>query len=225
MTKWFAISLLLMTATTAFAEGARQYVVGPPVDHGARTLELRASQSQPEPMAYSFRIAVEDTKAHDESKDDSKDPDSLPLPATSAPMLSPAQQYCSNILDAASAAKVAQETRQLQAAQKLIDDKITLLTAKAEVLKSWMKLRQEFAEHATDSLVQIYSKMKPDSAAAQLAAMNEMTSAAIISKLNPKISSPILAEMEVAKAARLSAVIAGAGELALQPERKVDAQP
>jgi hypothetical protein len=32
-----------------------------------------------------------------------------------------------------------------------------------------------------------------------------------------------MTEMEVAKAARLSAVIAGAGEIAVHPERKADA--
>ena len=125
---------------------------------------------------------------------------------------------------ATSAAQIAQQTRNLESAKKEIDDRIALLAAKAELLKSWMKLREDFAAHATDSLVQIYSRMKPDLAAAQLAAMDEMTSAAIISKLSPKASSLILAEMEAAKAARLSSVIAGAGELASQTGRKADAQ-
>jgi len=175
-------------------------------------------------MAYSFRMAVDDTQKEPPKKSDDKDTESLPVPTGPAPELSPAQQYCSNIIDTTSAAQIAQQTRNLEKAKKEIDDRIALLSSKAEVLKSWMKLREDFAAHATDSLVQIYSRMKPDSAAAQLAAMDEMTSAAIISKLSPKISSPIMAEMDVVKAARLSAVIAGAGEVAIQPERKADAQ-
>jgi flagellar motility protein MotE (MotC chaperone) len=85
-------------------------------------------------------------------------------------------------------------------------------------------MREDFSSRATDSLVEIYSKMKPDSAAARLAAMEEMTSAAIIAKLSPKTSSPILAEMDVDKAARLSAIIAGSGDIAMHPERKANAQ-
>lgn len=193
-------------------------LVGPPVDRSARAFELHPATNEKAPIAYSFRIAVDDTKPEPAKKGESKDPDDLPLPPSTKQELSPAQQYCSSILDATSAAQIAQQTRNLQKAQKEIDDRIALLTAKAAVLKSWMKLREDFVAHATDSLVQIYSRMKPDSAAVQLAAMNEMTSAAIISRLSPKVSSPIMAEMDAAKAARLSAVIAGAGELAMQAE-------
>jgi flagellar motility protein MotE (MotC chaperone) len=208
----------------ATAAGDSRSLVGPPVDRKAREIELRQGNIEPKPLAYSFRMAVEDAKPEPAKKPDDKEPD-LPAPTpSSAPELSPAQQYCSNILEATSAAQIAQQTRNLESAKKEIDDRIALMAAKAELLKSWMKLREDFAAHATDSLVQIYSRMKPDLAAAQLAAMDEMTSAAIISKLSPKVSSPIMAEMEAAKAARLSSVIAGAGELASQTGRKTDAQ-
>lgn len=222
---WLAGSLLVIsTAMSAAAESIHNPLVGPPVDRSERAFELRQKAEQTPPIAYSFRIAVDDTKPDAAQKPEASEADALPLPPTTKQQLSPAQQYCSNILDAASAAQIAQQTRGLQKAQKEINDRIALLNAKAEVLKSWMKLREDFAAHATDALVEIYSRMKPDSAAAQLAAMDDMTSAAIISKLAPKVSSPIMAEMEVAKAARLSAVIAGAGEVAIQPEHKANAQ-
>lgn len=218
--------LVVALAMPVVAENIHNPLVGPPVDRSQRAFELRNKEGQTPPIAYTFRIAVDDTKPEAAQKPESPDADAdaLPLPPTPKQQLSPAQQYCSNILDATSAAQIAQQTRSLQKAQKEINDRIALLNAKAEVLKSWMKLREDFAAHATDALVEIYTRMKPDSAAAQLAAMDEMTSAAIISKLAPKVSSPIMAEMEVAKAARLSAVIAGAGELATQPERKANAQ-
>jgi len=72
--------------------------------------------------------------------------------------------------------------------------------------------------------VQIYGKMNPDAAAAQLMAMDEFVAAAIMSKLSTKDASLIMAEMEAAKAARLSAVIAGAGEIAMKPERRANEQ-
>jgi flagellar motility protein MotE (MotC chaperone) len=84
--------------------------------------------------------------------------------------------------------------------------------------------REEFTAHATGSLVQIYGKMKPEAAAAQLMAMDELVAAAIMSKLSPKATSLILAEMEAVKAARLSAVIAGAGEIVKKPEQKANEQ-
>jgi flagellar motility protein MotE (MotC chaperone) len=128
------------------------------------------------------------------------------------------------VIDAASAAQIAQQTSKLEKAQKELDERIALLAAKTEVLKGWIKTRQEFTARATDSLLQIYSKMKPDAAAGQLSAMDELVAAAIMSKLSPKVSSLVLAEMEVGKAARLSAIIAGAGEITMKPERKADAQ-
>jgi flagellar motility protein MotE (MotC chaperone) len=215
---------LILCAAPASAENGQSPLVGPPVDRSARAFELHQDTNDKNPIAYSFRLAVDDTKPDAAKKADDKDPDVVPLPPAPRQELSPAQQYCSSILDATSAAQIAQQTRNLQTAQKEIDNRIALLTAKAEVLKSWMKLREDFAARATDSLVQIYSRMKAEPAAAQLAVMDEMTSAAIISKLAPKIASPIMAEMDVAKAARLSAVIAGSGEVAIQPERKADAQ-
>jgi len=162
--------------------------------------------------------------AAEEAKPDSNELEVLAVPQSNAPELSPAQQYCSSIMDAATAAQIAQQTRNLEKAQKQLNDRIAVLAEKAEVLKGWIKLREDFTARATDSLVQIYSKMKPDAAAPQLAEMDEMVAAAIMSKLAPKVSSLIMAEMEVAKAARLSAVIAGAGEVAVHPERKADAQ-
>ncbi len=219
-----ALILVVGYASPAGADGIGSSLVGPPVDRSARSITLRPSDREQNPIAYSFRIAVDDSKSEPEKKSDDKDSDPLPLPASPKQALSPAQQYCSSIMDATSAAQIAQQTRNLQKVQKEIDDRVALLTAKAEVLKSWMKLREEFVARATESLVQIYSKMKPDSAASQLAVMDEMTSAAILSKLAPKVSSSIMAEMDVAKAARMSAVIAGSGEIAIQPERKANAQ-
>lgn len=138
--------------------------------------------------------------------------------------LTPAEQYCSNVLDAATAAQIAQQKVNLEKAQKQLDDRIALLGSKTEELKGWIKMREEFTAHATDLLVQIYGKMKPEPAAAQLMAMDELVAAAIMSKLSPKTTSFILTEMEAAKAARLSAVIAGAGEIVKKPEQKANEQ-
>jgi flagellar motility protein MotE (MotC chaperone) len=150
--------------------------------------------------------------------------DALPLPPTTAPQLTPAEQYCSSVVDAAAAAQIAQQTTKLQKAQKQLDDRVALLVAKTEELKSWVKKREDFTAHATESLVEIYGKMKPDAAAGQLAAMDELTAAAIMSKLPPKVSSLVLAEMDATKAARLTAIIAGAAEIATKLESEANGQ-
>jgi len=152
-----------------------------------------------------------------------KTEEELPLPPTTQPELTPAEQYCSSIVDAAAAAQIAQQKSNLEAAQKELDKRVELVVAKTDELRAWIKKREDFTAQATDSLVQIYGKMKPESAAPQLVAMREMVAAAILSKIPPKSTSLILAEMEPAKAARLSAIIAGAGEIAVKPERPADA--
>ncbi|HVX37839.1 MAG TPA: MotE family protein [Hyphomicrobium sp.] len=151
--------------------------------------------------------------------------DSLPLPPTTPPQqMSAAEQYCSSVIDAAAAAQIAQQTSNLEKARKELAERVALLDAKTAELKSWVKKRTDFTAHATDSLIEIYSKMKPDAAASQLASMDELTAAAITSKLPPKVSSLMLAEMDAKKAARLTAIIAGAAEMATKLESMANAQ-
>jgi flagellar motility protein MotE (MotC chaperone) len=54
--------------------------------------------------------------------------------------------------------------------------------------------------------------------------MDELTAAAITSQLPPKASSLVLAEMNANKAARLTAIIAGAAEIATKLESMANAQ-
>jgi flagellar motility protein MotE (MotC chaperone) len=225
-----SVLLLAVGSVPTKAETPERRPSGPAFaisESGARALEVRASAAEPRTIVVPFDIAAEDAKPDDTKKGQDKDPEAVALPPqTPAPELSPAQQYCSSILDTATAAQIAQQTRNLQKAQKQLDDRIALLAAKADVLKNWIKLREDFTTRATDSLVKIYSKMKPDAAAGQLAIMDEEAAAAIMSKLAPKVSSQIMTEMEAAKAARLAAIMVGAGEIAVQPqpERKADVQ-
>lgn len=150
--------------------------------------------------------------------------DSLPLPPVTPQQLSPAEQYCSSVVDATAAAQIAQQTSNLEKASKELAGRVALLDAKTAELKSWVKKREDFTAKATTALLDIYSKMKPDAAAHQLTEMNELTTAAIIAKLSPKVSSLILAEMDTAKASRITGIIAGASEVAAKLESMADAQ-
>lgn len=164
--------------------------------------------------------------ASDDSKGD-KDrqaADSLPLPPVTPQQLSPAEQYCSSVVDATAAAQIAQQTSNLEKASKELAGRVAILDAKTTELKSWVKKREEFTAKATTALLDIYSKMKPDAAAHQLTEMNELTAAAITAKLSPKVSSLILAEMDTAKASRITGIIAGASEVAAKLESMANAQ-
>jgi flagellar motility protein MotE (MotC chaperone) len=54
--------------------------------------------------------------------------------------------------------------------------------------------------------------MRPDAAALQLAATDEETAAAVLSKLDARTSSTILGEMEPTHAARLTTIMVGAAK-------------
>jgi len=232
-----ALMLAALMANAGFARAAspEQPAATAAPEHdstsGARLRVTTGDESGSKTIVVPFAIATEDSKdgesgkeKSDASKDKDKDAEGLPLPPTTPVELSPAEQYCSNVVDAAAAAQLAQQKDNLEKAQKHLDDRIALLASKTEELKGWIKKREEFTAHATDSLVQIYGKMKPEAAAGQLVAMDELVAAAIMSKLSPKVAGLILAEMEAAKAARLSAVIAGAGEIAMKSEPKPNVQ-
>src|SRR5262249_1601883 len=147
-TRWTSLALVVLSASLlvisdapARAESAARqssdsgFSVS---ESGARALEVRAQAAEPKAIVVPFNVASEDAK-----KPDDKDAEALPLPTPTTPQLSPAQQYCSSILDTATAAQIAQQTRNLEKAQKQLDDRIALLAAKAEILKGWIKLRED----------------------------------------------------------------------------------
>ena len=63
---------------------------------------------------------------------------------------------------------------------------------------------------ASDDLVAIYAKMQPETAATQIAAMDDQMAAAILGKLKPGAAGAILNEMEAERASKLAVVLSGA---------------
>ena len=120
--------------------------------------------------------------------------------------------YCENIADQALDARFLAQKAELAHIEEELAQRTTLLEARKAEYQEWLKRRDEFIAKAEGSLVKLYSKMKPDNAAPQLAAMDEEAAAALLLKLSPKASSAILDQMETAKAARLASVIIGAAK-------------
>jgi flagellar motility protein MotE (MotC chaperone) len=126
-----------------------------------------------------------------------------------------AREYCLNIADAASDARMVWQKKVLADLEQQIAKRVELLEAKTAEYKQWLARREEFSKKAQDSVVTIYARMRPDAAAAQLVAMDEETAAAVLTKLDPRTASLILNDMEPAQAARLTATISGAANPAL----------
>jgi flagellar motility protein MotE (MotC chaperone) len=118
-------------------------------------------------------------------------------------------RYCTNITDKAADARYAMQTRELAQLRADVDSRIEQLDAKRKEYEIWLKRRDEFIDKAEDSLVGIISKMRPDAAAAQMALLGDEAAAALLLKLNPRVSSVILNEMPAEKSSRLARVIVG----------------
>lgn len=119
----------------------------------------------------------------------------------------PAQQYCINISSAAADARFAWEKKSMEEVARDLDERIAKLEEKTEEYKKWLARRDEFASKAQQDLVAIYTKMKPDAAAAQMADMNEEMAAALLLKLKPTNASAILNEINPVKGARLAMIL------------------
>jgi flagellar motility protein MotE (MotC chaperone) len=147
------------------------------------------------------------TAAPEPKKAESKPAGPQPAGAAQPPE---AQLYCSNIATTAADAKLAWQAKRLAELEAQLKQRMTELDAKQAEYKEWLQKREALQKKADDNVVAIYSKMRPEAAAAQLAVMEDATAAAILSKLNARVAGAILNEMDASKAARLTDAMTGA---------------
>jgi flagellar motility protein MotE (MotC chaperone) len=120
-----------------------------------------------------------------------------------------AGRFCANAAPSIAEARIAWETRRLgeldaQVKQRLVD----LEKAEASV-QEWVAKREAALKLASDSLVAIYAKMQPETAATQIAAMDDQMAAAILGKLKAGAAGAILNEMESDRASKLATILSG----------------
>lgn len=118
-------------------------------------------------------------------------------------------QFCSNVADPAVDARLAWQLKELEKAESLLRERIAEVEAKRAEYEKWMALRDDFLKKAEASVVEIYSRMKPEAAATQIAGMTDETAAAVLAKLSPRSSSAIFNEMDTARAAHLADLLGG----------------
>ena len=140
-------------------------------------------------------------------------------PETVKPLVSPAvtlpkDDYCANIANLAADARIVLQTKTLEDLQKQIDQKIALLEAKRAESEEFLKKRDEANKGMQKGLLDIFSKMKPDVAAAQLEILDVATAAAILKQLNSRVAGTILNEMKAHIAAAITITMTGSMDAA-----------
>ena len=132
--------------------------------------------------------------------------------AAESPTEAEIRQFCTGIADAARDQRYLLQKQELENLQKDVDERIKTLEARRAEYEDWLKRRNDFLKSAEAGLVEIYKKMKPDAAAAQLAALDPEIASAIVMKLAPRQSSTILGEMPADKAAALTRILTAASD-------------
>ena len=119
------------------------------------------------------------------------------------------QKYCYNIADAARDARYARQKQRILEMEKRLKELMGRLDRKRREYEDWGMRRREITQRMTRSMMNVYAKMEPDAAAAQIAQMEYAVAVAILTGLKPQQASAILTEMDPKKAGKLVNAIVG----------------
>jgi flagellar motility protein MotE (MotC chaperone) len=139
-----------------------------------------------------------------------------------------AEKYCRNIADAAREAKFEWQVKTIAELEEALAERTRSLEANRAEVEGWLEKRERFMDLAEERLVGIYSKMRAEAASQQIAELGPVTAAALLMKLQPRISSAILNEMPAEQAAGLAALMIESGktpEGTSSPEAENGSQP
>lgn len=137
------------------------------------------------------------------------------------PDASAAQQYCFNTADTAADARFAWQAKKIREMEDELDKRARQLEAKTNEYKRWLTRRDDFSRKAHEKLVGFYSRMRPDAAALQIASLDEEVAAAVVMKLETKVASQIMGEMDPERAAKIASIISGAGKVPRDKRQQV----
>ncbi|WP_029030008.1 MotE family protein [Salinarimonas rosea] len=127
-----------------------------------------------------------------------------PVPPAPADAPADVALYCDAIRDAAQEARVRWQARALLEIETRIEARLADLEALRIEVEEALARREEHLRQAEEGIVAIYARMRPDAAAAQLAALEAEMASAVLAKLAPRQASAILNEMEPGRAAQLA---------------------
>lgn len=121
-----------------------------------------------------------------------------------------ASRFCANAGPSIVEARIAWETKQLGDLDAQVKQRLADLEKAEASVREWVAKRDAMLKSASDDLVAIYAKMQPETAATQIAAMDDQMAAAILGKLKAGAAGAILNEMEADRASKLAVVLSGA---------------
>ena len=121
-----------------------------------------------------------------------------------------ASRFCANVAPSIAEARIAWETKRLSELDAQVKQRLADLEKAEASVQEWVAKRDAALKSASDNLVAIYAKMQPETAATQIAAMDDQMAAAILGKLKAGAAGAILNEMEAERASKLAAVLSGA---------------
>ncbi len=120
-----------------------------------------------------------------------------------------AANFCASIRDPAAEARFAWQAEQLKLLEAKLSDTLKKLEARKAELQA-MTDRRDAEEKQTEArMTDIFSRMRPDAAALQLAAMDPAMAVSVLGKLPPRAASAVLNEMEASRAAQLAEAMGG----------------
>ncbi len=117
------------------------------------------------------------------------------------------QKYCYNIADAAKDARYARQKARLQEMEQRLKKLLRRLEKKRAEYEDWVQRRERIRKRMSRAMIDVYAKMEPEAAAAQVAQMEYAVAVALLTGLGPAKASAILNEMDPKKAGRLVNVI------------------
>ncbi|MFP1633677.1 MotE family protein [Zhengella sp. ZM62] len=121
-----------------------------------------------------------------------------------------AARYCTNITQEMQELRYRIKEEKLRQLQSEVEAKLAELDSKRRELEEWVGLRDGFANRATEALVEIYQKMRPDAAAARLEEISPQLASSILLALPAAKAGVILNEMEPKRAAAVTMILAAA---------------
>jgi flagellar motility protein MotE (MotC chaperone) len=155
-------------------------------------------------------LCIEPKKPEPAAKPPEPKNPTMPPAADSKSQMTEIQRFCSNNATTAGDARAAWQAAKLIELEEQVKQRIAELETKRAEYEEWLKKRDEALKKAEDGVVAIYSRMRPEAAAGQLAAMDDDMAASLLAKLPPRAASAILNEIESGRAARLTNTMAGA---------------
>jgi len=131
------------------------------------------------------------------------------VPAVAVESASDAAAFCSAIRDPAAEARFAYQANTLKVLEAKLADAVKKLEQRKAELQLLTDQRAAEVKQAEARMTEIFSRMRPDAAALQLATMDQGVAVAVLAKLTPRAASAVLNEMETSRAAQLAEVMGG----------------